>query len=266
MIWTHPQFDPVALNLGFASIKWYGLMFLCAFASFYILARFRIRHEPYASRGWTMRDAEDMLFFGIVGVIVGGRLGYVLFYKPMDYLANPLEILSVWKGGLSFHGGLLGVIAAEMIFARTRKRPLFEVADFVAPLVPLGLGFGRFANFINAELWGRPTDGSWGMVFPNVLDAAGKVVPRHPSQLYQLFWEGIVMFIVLWVFARKPRKSGAVAGLFLLLYGAGRFVIEYAREPDRFLGLLALGFSMGQWLCIPMIAMGVWLLVQSPKK
>jgi phosphatidylglycerol:prolipoprotein diacylglycerol transferase len=255
---VHPQFDPVALKLGPVAIHWYGLMYLAGFAAFMLLGRLRVRHQPFARHGWTTAHVDDLLFYGVLGVIVGGRLGYVLFYKPLDYLANPLEIFAVWKGGMSFHGGLLGVVAAEWWYARKIGRPLFEVADFVAPLVPLGLGFGRLANFINGELWGRPTDLPWAMVFPQ----AGDRLARHPSQIYQLLIEGVVLFAVVWLYARRERKPGAVAGMFLLVYGLGRFAVEFAREPDRFLGTLALGLSMGQWLCVPMIALGLWLLLR----
>jgi phosphatidylglycerol---prolipoprotein diacylglyceryl transferase len=233
-------------------------MYLAAFLAFMLLGRRRVADQPFARRGWTKSDVDDLLFFGVMGVILGGRLGYVLFYKPMFYLANPADILAVWKGGMSFHGGLIGVVVAEYFFARSKGRTLFEVADFVAPLVPLGLGFGRLANFINGELWGRPTDVSWGMVFPQ----AGDAVARHPSQLYQMVMEGIVLFGCVWWYSRKERKAGAVAGLFLIIYGAGRFAIEFAREPDRFLGPLALGLSMGQWLCVPMMALGAWLMLR----
>jgi phosphatidylglycerol---prolipoprotein diacylglyceryl transferase len=252
----HPQFDPVAIKLGPLAIHWYGLMYLAAFLAFMWLGRRRIADQPFARNGWKATDVDDLLFLGVLGVIIGGRLGYVLFYKPAFYLANPIEIFSVWKGGMSFHGGLIGVVVAEYFFARSKGRSLFDVADFAAPLIPLGLGFGRLANFINGELWGRPTDAPWGMVFPQ----AGDAVARHPSQLYQMVMEGIVLFACVWMYSRKERRAGAVGGMFLMVYGFGRFLIEFAREPDRFLGVLSLGLSMGQWLCIPMIALGGWLV------
>jgi phosphatidylglycerol:prolipoprotein diacylglycerol transferase len=265
----HPRFSPVALDLGFVQIHWYGITYLVAFALFYWLAAVRVKREPFASRGWTRRDVEDILFFGIVGVILGGRLGYVLFYKASHYLENPLEVFAVWKGGMSFHGGLLGVIAAMALFAYLRKRRFFEVTDLIAPCVPTGLASGRIGNFINGELWGRPADPSlpWAMVFPQ----SGTSVPRHPSPLYQFALEGLLLFALLWWYSRRPAVHagpggavawGRVSGAFLVGYGSLRFVAEYFREPDSFLGLLALNLSMGQWLCLPMIALGVvfWAL------
>jgi phosphatidylglycerol:prolipoprotein diacylglycerol transferase len=189
-------------------------------------------------------------------VVLGGRLGYCLFYKPGFYLAHPLEILSVWQGGMSFHGGLMGVIVAMVWFARSRQRPWLEVADFVAPCVPTGLAAGRIGNFINGELWGRVADPTlpWAMVFRGAGD-----VPRHPSQIYQFLLEGLLLFVLLWWFARRPSARGQVSAVFLMGYGVLRFVAEYFREPDQFLGLLALNLSMGQWLCVPMVLLGVGL-------
>ena len=199
---------------------------------------------------------DDILFLGVLGVVLGGRLGYCLFYKPGFYLAHPLEILSVWQGGMSFHGGLIGVIVAMLWFARSRQRPWLEVADFVAPCVPTGLAAGRIGNFINGELWGRVADPAlpWAMVFRGAGD-----VPRHPSQIYQFLLEGLLLFVLLWWFARRPSARGQVSAVFLMGYGVLRFVAEYFREPDQFLGLLALNLSMGQWLCVPMVLLGVWL-------
>ena len=256
---THPQFNPIAIDLHAIGIPfgvhWYGLMYLVAFGLFLVLARLRVERAPYAGLGWTARDVEDLLFYGVLGVILGGRLGYVLFYKPAYYLAHSLEILAVWQGGMAFHGGLLGLIAALWLFARTRRRPFFEVTDVVAPCVPLGLAAGRMGNFINGELWGRAADPTlpWAMVFPQ----AGDGVARHPSQLYQFALEGVLLFALLWWFGRRPRPTGRVSALFLLGYGVLRFVAEWFREPDRFLGLLGLGLSMGQWLCLPMLVLGV---------
>jgi phosphatidylglycerol---prolipoprotein diacylglyceryl transferase len=253
---VHPQIDPVALQLGPVAIHWYGLTYLAAFALFYWLGTLRTRHQPFARIGWAREDVEDILFAGVLGVVIGGRIGYCLFYKPEYYLANPLEILYVWQGGMSFHGGLLGVIVAEIWFAKTRKRPLLEVADFVAPCVPTGLMMGRIGNFINGELWGRVADPSlpWAMVFRGAGDA-----PRHPSQIYQILLEGLLLFILLWLYARKERKSGQVAAAFLVGYGIFRFIAEFFREPDAHLGLLSLGMSMGQWLCVPMVLGGAGL-------
>lgn len=252
---VHPQFDPVAFHLGPLAIRWYGLMYLAGFVLFVVLGKYRARQNLLT--GWHPRDVDDMLFFGVFGVIIGGRLGYVLFYKPEYYLlAHPLEVFALWQGGMSFHGGFLGVLLALVFFARRRHKRWLEVTDFVAPLCPLGLAAGRLGNFINGELWGRPTSGPWGMVFPQV-DA----LPRHPSQLYEFGLEGLALFALLWLYARRRRPVGAVSGLFLIGYGAARFVVEYAREPDNFLGVLALGLSMGQWLSLPMIVAGVALML-----
>lgn len=260
---TFPQINPVALQLGPIAIHWYGLTYLAAFALFMLLARARLHHQPYASitgpGAWSKRDVEDMLFLGVVGVIVGGRLGYCLFYKPGYYLVNPLEIFFVWQGGMSFHGGMLGVIASQWWFARSRHKPFWEVMDFIAPCVPTGLAAGRIGNFINGELWGRPADASlpWAMVFPH----SGSTIARHPSQLYQFLLEGLLLFIILWLYARKERKQAQVAAVFLIGYGAFRFAAEYFREPDAHLGVLAFNMTMGQWLCVPMIFAGVLLWV-----
>jgi phosphatidylglycerol:prolipoprotein diacylglycerol transferase len=251
---VHPQFDPIAFQLGPLAVRWYGLMYLAGFALFVILGKYRARQNLLT--GWHPRDVDDMLFYGVFGVILGGRLGYILFYKPGYYAAHPMEILALWQGGMSFHGGFLGVLIALWIFARHRQKRWLEVTDFVAPLIPLGLGAGRLGNFINGELWGRPTSGPWGMVFPQVDN-----VPRHPSQLYEFGLEGLLLFAVLWVYAQRRRPLGAVSGLFLIGYGSFRFIAEFGREPDNFLGLLALGMSMGQWLSLPMIAIGVWMML-----
>jgi phosphatidylglycerol---prolipoprotein diacylglyceryl transferase len=251
---VHPQFDPVAIQLGPVAIHWYGLMYLIAFAQVILLGRWCIAHRPWS--GWTVKMLDDVLFYGVLGTIVGGRLGYVLFYKPMEYLAHPLDIFKLWEGGMSFHGGFLGVIIAMMLFAHQHKLRWLSVTDFIAPLVPLGLAAGRLGNFINGELWGRATDLPWGMVFPQADDG----IARHPSQLYQLAGEGLLLFAILWLYSRKPRPVGAVSGVFLIGYGTFRFLAEFAREPDAFLGLLGLGFSMGQWLSLPMVVAGVILL------
>jgi phosphatidylglycerol:prolipoprotein diacylglycerol transferase len=251
---VHPQFDPVALQIGPVAVRWYGLMYLVAFVLFVVLGKYRARQNLLT--GWHPRDIDDMLFYGVFGVIVGGRLGYVLFYKPLHYLQHPLEILAVWEGGMSFHGGFLGVLVALWLFARLRSKRWLDVTDFVAPLVPLGLAAGRLGNFINGELWGRPTDGPWGMVFPQVDGLA-----RHASQLYQFALEGVLLFAILWWYTSRRRPMGAPSGLFLLGYGVLRFVAEFAREPDAFLGYLSFGLTMGQWLSLPMIAAGVALMV-----
>ncbi len=252
-----PQIDPIALQIGPLAVHWYGLTYLAAFGLFMWLGTLRLRHEPYASitgpGAWSRKDVEDILFLGVLGVVLGGRLGYCLFYKPLYYASHPLEIFAVWQGGMSFHGGMLGVIAAMVWFAHSRKRPFWQVADFVAPSVPPGLAAGRVGNFINGELPGRLSDPNlpWGMVFRGAGD-----LPRHPSQVYQFLLEGLLLFVLLWIYARKPRRTGQVAAAFLFGYGVFRFIAEFFREPDAFLGLLALGMSMGQWLTLPMIVAG----------
>ncbi|TWO63988.1 prolipoprotein diacylglyceryl transferase [Caenimonas sedimenti] len=260
---TFPKIDPVALQIGPLAVHWYGLTYLAAFGLFMFLAHRRLRHEPFASvegsGEWSGKDVEDMLFLGVLGVVLGGRLGYCLFYKPEFYLANPLQILFVWQGGMSFHGGMLGVIASQYWFARSRGKPFWQVMDFVAPCVPLGLAAGRVGNFINGELWGRFSDPAlpWGMVFPQ----SGSPLPRHPSQVYQFLLEGVLLFIILWLYARKERKPAQVSAVFLVGYGVMRFIAEYFREPDAHLGVLAFNMTMGQWLCVPMILGGVLLWV-----
>lgn len=266
-MWVHPQFDPIALKIGPLAIHWYGLTYLAAFGLFMFLAGRRVAQPWNAAAGWNRRDVDDLLFFGVLGVVLGGRLGYVLFYKPAYYLQHPLEILAVWQGGMAFHGGLLGVIVAMALFARLRGRSFFAVTDLIAPCVPTGLAAGRLGNFINGELWGRAADPSlpWAMVFPQAQDGG---IARHPSQLYQFFGEGLLLFVLLWFYARKPRATGAVSGMFLIGYGLLRFAAEYFREPDSFLGLRALNLSQGQWLTLPMIAAGIliWVLAQRAGK
>jgi phosphatidylglycerol:prolipoprotein diacylglycerol transferase len=229
-------------------------MYLVGFILFVVLGRKRARQMLLT--GWHPRDIDDMLFYGVLGVILGGRLGYVLFYKPLYYLVHPLEIFQVWQGGMSFHGGFLGVLIGLAFYARKRGRRWLDVTDFVAPLCPLGLAAGRLGNFINGELVGRVTSGPWAMVFPQVDN-----LPRHPSQLYELALEGVLLFVILWWYASRHRPMGAVSGLFLLGYGTMRFIAEFAREPDNFLGYLAGGFTMGQWLSLPMIVAGFLMMI-----
>ncbi|MFA5521543.1 MAG: prolipoprotein diacylglyceryl transferase [Castellaniella sp.] len=252
----HPDFDPVALQLGPVAVHWYGLMYLLGFALVWLLGRHRIRH---GASGLTVRELEDMIFYCVLGVIIGGRLGYAFFYQPGQYLSHPLALLRLWEGGMSFHGGLIGVLAALWLFARKLGRPFLDIGDFIAPLIPPGLAAGRLGNFINGELWGRPSDLPWAMVFPHADGLA-----RHPSQLYEMALEGLLLFAVLWWFSARPRARGRVSGLFLAGYGLMRFLLEFTREPDAFLGLLAGGLSMGQLLSLPMIIAGIWLMRRAP--
>ena len=256
----HPQIDPIAIAIGPLAVRWYGLMYLIAFGLFFFLGRYRASRNPW--RGATEALIDDLLFWGVLGVVLGGRLGYVLFYKPGFYLSDPLEALAIWHGGMSFHGGLLGVIVAMMFIGRKYRLGFLAVADFAAPLIPCGLAAGRMGNFINGELWGRTVDNvrdvPWAMIF-----RGGGPIARHPSQLYQFALEGILLFVILWVYSAKPRPRGAVAGLFLSGYGVFRFIAEYFREPDDFLGILALNMSMGQWLSLPMVLLGMAMFVWS---
>ncbi len=253
---VHPQFDPIAISVGPLSVRWYGLMYLVAFILFIVLGRAHARRRP--ELGWTAEQIDDLLFYGVFGVILGGRLGEVLFYQPAYYFSHPAEILAVWKGGMSFHGGFLGVLVAMALYGRKTGRGFWQVTDFIAPLVPTGLAAGRIGNFINGELWGRPADPSlpWAMIFPQVDN-----IPRHPSQIYQAELEGLCLFVLLWWFAAKPRPARAVSAVFLMGYGSLRFIAEFFRNPDPgiFSGL-GLGLSTAQWLCVPMVLLGAGLL------
>jgi phosphatidylglycerol:prolipoprotein diacylglycerol transferase len=257
---VHPQIDPVAISLGPLSVHWYGLMYLLGFALFVLLGRYRINRNPQGP--FTHEMLDDALFYGMLGVVLGGRLGHVLFYQLGYYLEHPLQIFAVWEGGMSFHGGFLGVFAAMIILARKYKLSWLTVTDFVIPLIPPGLGAGRIGNFINAELWGRPTDMPWGMVFPYVDE-----LPRHPSQLYQAALEGVVLFAFIWLYSAKPCATGAVTGMFMIGYGVLRSFAEFFREPeDGFMGVLTLGVTMGQWLSIPMILAGIAAVTWSARQ
>ena len=256
---VHPQFDPIAISLGPVAIRWYGLMYVLGFLGIMLLGRHRIRTQPWLN--WNLRELDDLIFYGVLGTILGGRLGYILFYKFDYYLQHPLDVFYVWQGGMSFHGGFLGVIFAMFLFARHHNKHWFAVTDFIAPLTPLGLMFGRIGNFINQELPGRETTVAWGMQFPAVDN-----VVRHPSQLYQAAGEGLMLFIILWIFTSKSRPLGAASGVFLIGYGILRFLAEFTREPDDFLGLLALNFSMGQWLSMPMIVGGIGMVAWADRK
>jgi phosphatidylglycerol:prolipoprotein diacylglycerol transferase len=278
------QIDPIALHVGPLQIHWYGVMYLLAFAACWFLGRHRIRQGRLP--GIDETGYGDLLFYGMLGVVLGGRLGYILFYDLPSYLQHPLDVFKVWEGGMSFHGGLLGVFAAAAWWSRKHRLRLMDTMDFVAPLVPPGLAFGRFGNYINGELWGKLTGGHWGVVFPNSLPAplagldpavlraqfdahALDAFARHPSQLYECALEGVVLFAVLWTFSRKPRSRYAVSGLFAVLYGVFRFAVEFVRIPDAQLGYLAFGWlTMGQLLEIPVILVGLywlWLSRGSPR-
>lgn len=251
----HPDFDPIVFKLGPLAVRWYGLMYLAGFAAAWWLGTRRISQGLVLI---TREQFEDVLFGAIVGVILGGRLGYVIFYKPGYYLSHPLEIFAIWQGGMSFHGGFLGVLVAMAFVAHRQRLNWWDVMDFVAPLVPIGIAAGRLGNFINGELWGRVTDVPWGMVFRG----AGSQ-PRHPSELYEMALEGFALFALLWWFSARPRPRSQVSAIFLIGYGVFRCICEFAREPDNFLGFLALGFTMGQWLSLPMIVAGVWLFLRA---
>ncbi len=243
----YPEIDPVALSLGPIKVYWYGIMYMLAFLSAWYLARVRAKK----SATWTIPQVNDLIFYGVFGVILGGRIGYILFYNFSDFIHDPLILLKIWQGGMSFHGGLLGVLLAMLLFAKKYHKTFYAVTDFVSPLVPLGLGLGRVGNFINGELWGRVSDVPWAMVFPN----AGPLA-RHPSQLYQAFLEGVVLFIIVWVFSSKPRPTMAVSGVFALGYAILRIFSEMFREPDAHLGFLFLNFiTMGQLLSV---VLGIW--------
>ena len=270
--------DPIALPLPFwpHGIHWYGVMYLLAFGAAWFIGRNRVRAGRLP--GVDENAFGDLLFYGMLGVVLGGRIGYVLFYGFDSFLANPLVLLKINEGGMSFHGGLIGVMLAAAWWTRRHKLHYFDVMDFVAPIIPSGLGFGRLGNYIGGELWGKPTGGSWGVVFPDSLPAEYARLPmdqlralhdtgaldrfaRHPSQLYQMMLEGVVMMAVLLLHSRKPRPRYAVSGLFALLYGSFRFLVEFVREPDAHIGYLAFGWlTMGQVLSLPLVAVGLFLL------
>ena len=249
-MFIHPDFDPIAIHIGSFGIHWYGLMYLLGFLAFLQLGKWRAEHQAW--RGWSVEMVDDALFFGALGVILGGRIGYVLFYQSAYFIHHPLDIFYVWQGGMSFHGGFLGVLTAMIFFAKKYQKSWLNIMDFVAPLVPIGLGAGRMGNYINGELWGRTTNADWGMIFPKVDNLA-----RHPSQLYEFGLEGVLLFLILWIYSNKPRATGTVSALFLTGYGLFRFIVEFTREPDANLGLLNLGMSMGQWLSLPMVVVGL---------
>ncbi len=247
--------DPIALRIGALELRWYGIMYMLAFLVAWLLGRYRVSRSD---NDWTKEQFDDVVTLGIVGVVLGGRLGFILFYDLAHYIYNPLDILYIWKGGMSFHGGLLGVLVTLYISAKRMKRTFWEVVDFVAPFCAPGLFFGRIGNFINGELWGSVTNAPWGVVFPY-----GGDLPRHPSQLYEAFFEGLVLFCIVWVFSLKKRKPAAVAGMFGMCYGLARFGVEFVRIPDAHLGYLAFNWlTMGQILSLPLIFLGFWFVVR----
>lgn len=252
----YPNIDPVAFRIAGFGVHWYGLMYLIGFVGAWLLLQYRVRNNYFIK--FTRDQITDVIFYGALGVILGGRIGYVLFYDFHYFLSNPLFLFQTWKGGMSFHGGLLGVMIALAIYSNRIHRPFLELGDFLVPVVPIGLATGRIGNFINSELWGRTTDVWWGMVFPN----AGEL-PRHPSQLYEFFFEGVVLFIIMWFFSMRPKPRGAISGLFLIMYSIFRFGIEFFREPDLQIGYFAGGWTEGQLLSIPMFLFGAFLLTRA---
>ena len=256
----YPQIDPVAIALGPLKIHWYGLMYLVGIGGAWWLASRRLERFDAT---WTKDKLSDLVFWVAMGVILGGRLGYVFFYDFAAYIAEPAKILRVWEGGMSFHGGLIGVMLATWWFGKRNGKSFFELMDFIAPLVPIGLGAGRIGNFINAELWGKVTDVPWAMVFPTDPEQ----LARHPSQLYQFALEGVALFTILWFYSRKPRPTMAVSGMFAACYGVFRFIVEFVRVPDAQLGYLAWDWlTMGQVLCLPMILGGIGLIAYAYKR
>lgn len=258
-MFVYPEIDPIAFSVGPVKVHWYGLMYLAAFCAAWLLGNYRAKRDDNT---WTAEHVSDLIFYGAVGVILGGRIGYMLFYDLPGFLHNPLSLFKIWTGGMSFHGGLIGVGIALYLFARRYQKAFFDITDFAVPLVPLGLGFGRLGNFINGELWGQATQVPWAMVFPYVDNS-----PRHPSQLYEFLLEGVILFTIMWLYSAKPRPRMAVTGLFFLCYGAFRIFAEFFRQPDPQYGFLAFGWlTMGQILSIPMVLLGAILLYLAYQK
>ena len=249
--------DPVIADLGFVKVYWYGVMYLLAFLSAYLLARYRSKTESL----WSIKHVDDLIFYGALGAVLGGRLGYLLFYNWSVFISNPITFFNFQNGGMSFHGGFLGVLMSMIVFNKKYHLTFFQTADFIAPLDPLGLGFGRIGNYINGELWVRITESSWGILAP---DQSGLWEKRFPSQLYEAFFEGLILFLILWLFSRKKRPLMSTSSLFLIFYGVFRFIIEFLRAPDSHIGYLAFDWlTMGQLLSIPMIFIGIYLLIKS---
>ncbi len=257
---TYPEIDPIIFSIGPIAIRWYALAYI---AGLIIGWRLMIRFAKAPGSAVTAEQVDDFLVWATLGVVLGGRLGYVLFYKPAFYISNPVEIFQIWQGGMSFHGGFLGVVVAALLFARKHKLPIFSLADMLATVAPVGLLFGRIANFINGELYGRVTDVSWGMVFPN-----GGPLPRHPSQLYEAALEGALLFVILIALRQTDlgKKPGVATGVFLIGYALARGFVELFREPDAHLGLLVGGATMGQLLSVPMILVGAYLITRQVKR
>lgn len=257
MMLIYPEIDPVAVSLGPLKVHWYGLMYLIGFLAAWGLGRYRAK-----KMGWTAEQLDDVIFYAALGVVLGGRIGYVLFYNFHEFISEPIILFKVWQGGMSFHGGLIGVLLAMLFFGKKYNYSFFTVTDFIAPLVPIGLGAGRIGNFINGELWGKPTDFVFGMVVPKLGEVA-----RHPSSLYEAILEGVALFFIVWIYSNKPRPTRAVSGLFLIGYGVFRFAVEFVRMPDVQLGYLALGWlTMGQLLTLPMLLLGTFLLFKAYQK
>ena len=249
--------DPIIADLGFVKVYWYGVMYLLAFLSAYLLARYRIKSESL----WNIKHVDDLIFYGALGAVLGGRFGYLLFYNWSIFISNPLTFFNFQNGGMSFHGGFLGVLIAMMAFNKKHQFTFFQTTDFIAPLIPLGLGFGRIGNYINGELWGRVTESSWGVFAP---DQSGFWEKRFPTQLYEAFLEGLVLFFILWIFSNRKRPLMAISSLFLMFYGTFRFIIEFVRAPDSHIGYLAFDWlTMGQLLSLPMVIVGIYFLFKS---